>query len=76
MPICITRIVMDRMFRSRNGRTHSLMIPYTWEMEFKLRVIKAMLGMSNETSKELWNELMKALSDGPRLEQMKGNDDD
>ena len=53
------------------------MIPYDYEMELKLRVIKAILGIGDDTTRELWRETMLVLndqlSDGPRLTE---NDDD
>jgi len=51
------------------------MIPYDYEMNLKLRVIRAMLRLSDESSAELWREtllmLEAELSDHPRLETRK-----
>lgn len=49
------------------------MIPYDYEMALKLRVIKCMLGLGDETAGELWLEVKKLieteLSDGPRQQE-------
>ena len=45
------------------------MIPYDYEMELKLRVIKAICGLSTETGAELWREAMLVLSDHPTLKE-------
>jgi len=49
-------------------------IPYDYEMNLKLRVIRAMLGVSDESAQELWRETLlmldeveNELSDHPRL---------
>ena len=47
------------------------MIPYDYEMELKLRVIKCILGIGDDTARELWRETMLLLSDHPTLSKEK-----
>jgi len=51
-------------------------VPYDYEMELKLRVIKAICGLSTETGAELWREAMLVLSDHPTLNKEKTDDPD
>lgn len=39
------------------------MIPYDYEVKLKLRVIKAILRVGDESSKELWKEVLMVLQD-------------
>ena len=43
------------------------MIPYDYEIQLKLRVIKALLRLSDESAAELWRETLLVLSDHPTL---------
>lgn len=47
------------------------MIPYDYEMELKLRVIKCILGIGDDTTRELWRETMLLLSDSKAIWPMK-----
>ena len=38
-------------------------VPYDYEVELKLRVIKAILGIGDDTTRELWREAMLVLKD-------------
>ena len=39
------------------------MVPYDYEMDLKLRVVKAILGIGTDTTRELWRETMLVLRD-------------